>query len=115
MYIYTKMTANLTSVPPLAQDDFDLPHENRAVNCIVTSVSAIQQLVKSIGIVVLNESTVKSCNGFQLSTCVVGGQMTLFSGEALNQHYTQTVPGFSPFLCIAGLTLQVELIQVAPV
>lgn len=65
--------------------------EKRALKPIVTSVSAIQQPTKpsSNGIVVLNESIVKSGCGFQLHPCMVC-QLKFFSVESLKQHYTQT-------------------------
>ncbi|XP_065358105.1 zinc finger protein 484 [Calliphora vicina] len=75
--------------------------EKRALKPIVTSVSAIQQPTKSSsnGIVVLNESIVKSGCGFQLHACILC-QLKFFSVESLKQHYTQnhsapmvTVPG----------------------
>ncbi|XP_023296871.2 cell wall transcription factor ACE2 [Lucilia cuprina] len=64
--------------------------EKRALKPIVTSVSAIQQPTKpsSNGIVVLNESIVKSGCGFQLHACMVC-QLKFFSVESLKQHYTQ--------------------------
>lgn len=66
-------------------------YEKRALKPIVTSVSAIQQPTKtsSNGIVVLNESIVKSGCGFQLHACMVC-QLKFFSVESLKQHYTQT-------------------------
>ncbi|XP_005177451.1 uncharacterized protein LOC101890523 [Musca domestica] len=65
--------------------------ENRALKPIVTSVSAIQQPTsKGNGIVVLNESIVKSgAGGCQLHACMVC-HLKFFSVENLKEHYTQT-------------------------
>nr|XP_013108055.1 unnamed protein product [Stomoxys calcitrans] len=65
------------------------PFENRALKPIVTSVSAIQQPSKANGIVVLNESIVKSVGGCHLHTCMVC-HLKFFSVESLKEHYTQT-------------------------
>ncbi|KAL9924314.1 uncharacterized protein ACN427_012333 isoform 1-T1 [Glossina fuscipes fuscipes] len=97
------LTTNPTLVPTLAQHDFDIPHENRAVKPIVTSVSAIQQPIKPNGIVVLNESIVKSGNGFQLHACMVC-QMKFFSVESLKQHYTQTHG--TPMVSVPSINLE---------
>uniref|UniRef100_A0A1A9WK67 THAP-type domain-containing protein n=1 Tax=Glossina brevipalpis TaxID=37001 RepID=A0A1A9WK67_9MUSC len=97
------LTTNSIPVPSLTQDDFNTGNENRAVKPIVTSVSAIQQPIKPNGIVVLNESIVKSGNGFQLHACMVC-QMKFFNVEALKQHYTQTHG--TPMVSVPSINLE---------
>lgn len=81
--------------------------EKRALKPIVTSVSAIQQPSKSSsnGIVVLNESIVKSGCGFQLQSCMVC-QLKFFSVESLKQHYTQTHG--TPMVTVPGENIPLE-------
>ena len=81
--------------------------ERRALKPIVTSVSAIQQPTKSSsnGIVVLNESIVKSGCGFQLHACMVC-QLKFFSVESLKQHYTQTHG--TPMVTVPGCNILLE-------
>ncbi|KAM7351520.1 uncharacterized protein ACRADG_004323 [Cochliomyia hominivorax] len=81
--------------------------EKRALKPIVTSVSAIQQPSKSSsnGIVVLNESIVKSGCGFQLHACMVC-HLKFFSVESLKQHYTQTHG--TPMVTVPGSNIPLE-------
>lgn len=83
--------------------------EKRALKPIVTSVSAIQQPIKSSsnGIVVLNESIVKSGCGFQLHACMVC-HLKYFSVESLKQHYTQTHG--TPMVSVPGENIPLEKI-----
>ncbi|XP_073821174.1 uncharacterized protein [Musca autumnalis] len=88
--------------------------ENRALKPIVTSVSAIQQPTnnnnKGNGIVVLNESIVKSgAGGCQLHSCMVC-HLKFFSVENLKEHYTQThgTPMVPPMVTVPTSNILVE-------